>query len=135
MATVSLTRRLLAGLLLACSAVVVLGGAPALAACPPADTDLQQWSMDADAIFTGVVASAATAGTTTTFTVDVDRIYKGETDEQVSVSTDARPGSCGLPGLVTGTAYVFFAQDDSGDLTIDRRSGTRTASRSSTRAT
>ena len=121
-------RRLLAALLLASSAVVALGGAPAVAACPLDRTDLQQRTMNADEIFTGTVAASATEGTTTTFTVDVDRIYKGQAAEQVTVATDARPGSCGLPGLLEGTAYVFFAQDDSGDLTVDRRGGTRTAS-------
>ena len=122
-------RRLLVALLLASSAVVALGGAPALAACPAARTDLQQRAMDADDVFTGSVTTRTATSDTATFAVDVDRIYKGEiTGEQVTVTTDARPRGCGLPGLVEGSAYVFFAQADGSDLTVDRRGGTATAS-------
>jgi hypothetical protein len=122
-------RRLLAALLLAPCAVVVLTGAPAIAACPALSTNLQQRTMGADAIFTGTVVSRAVSGNTATFTVDVDRIYKGTVAAaEATVSTDVRARACGLPGLVAGTAYVFFAQVDGSDLTLDRRGGTATAS-------
>jgi hypothetical protein len=121
--------RFLAALLLACSAVVALGGSPALAACPVARTDLQQRTMAAADVFTGTVSGRAVVGNTTSFTVDVDRIYKGQlTAQQVTVTTDTRPQACGLPTLQPGTAYVFFAQEAAGALTIDRRGGTAPAS-------
>ena len=127
MAAVSVARRLLAALLLACSAVVALA-APSLAACPPSDRTLEQKVAAADDVFTGVVAGRKVAGNTTTYTVDVDRIYQGElAGEQVTVSTDTRPRACGLPRLEQGAAYVFFAQEDGSDLTSERRSGTAPA--------
>jgi hypothetical protein len=120
--------RFLAALLLACSAVVALGGTPALAACPVVRTDLQQRAMAAADVFTGTVAERTVAGTTTSFVVDVDRIYKGPlTAQQATVTTDSRPRACGLPTLQAGSAYVFFAQDNGTSLTIDRRGGTAPA--------
>lgn len=122
------TRRLLAALLLACSAVVALG-APSLAACPTDGADLQQHAAAADDIFTGVVAASSVAGTIATYTVDVERVYQGElAGEQVAVSSDTRPRACGLPRLEVGTTYVFFAQESGSDLMSDRRSGTAPAS-------
>jgi hypothetical protein len=121
--------RFFAALLLACSAVVALGDAPALAACPVVRTDLQQRTMAAADVFTGTVAGRTVVGNTTSFTVDVDRIYKGQlTAQQVTVTTDTRPRACGLPTLQAGTAYVFFAQESGSGLTIDRRGGTAPAS-------
>src|SRR6478735_4032881 len=117
--------RLLAALLLACSALVAWGSAPAAAACPVVQTDLQQRAMAASDVFTGTVTERTVEGNTTTFAVDMDRIYKGKlTGQQVTVTTDSRPRACGLPGLQAGTAYVFFAEGSGSDLTIDRRGGT-----------
>ena len=120
-------RRLLAALLLACSAVVALA-APSLAACPAGAVGLQERTMAADDIFTGVVSDRTVAGNTATYTVDVERIYKGQlTGEQVTVSTDTRARACGLLELVDGAPYVFFAQADGSDLTSERGSGTAPA--------
>src|SRR6478735_3908764 len=127
MALVSLTRRFLAALVLACSAVVVLA-APALAACPDDGGTLAQKVAAADDVFTGVVAGRKVAGTTATYTVQVQRIYQGGlAGEQVAVSTDTRAKACGLPRLERGTAYVFFAQEDGSDLTSELRGGTAPA--------
>ncbi len=128
MSPVSVARRFLAALLLACSAVVALA-APSLAACPPSDRTLEQKVAAVDDVFTGVVADRKVTGNTATYTVDVDRIYQGAlADEQVAVSTDTRPRACGLPRLEQGAAYVFFAQEDGSDLTSELRSGTAPAS-------
>ena len=100
---VLVARRLLAALLLACSAVVALA-APSLAACPPSDRTLEQKVAAADDVFTGVVAGRKVAGNTATYTVQVQRIYQGElAGEQVAVSTDTRARACGLPRLERGT--------------------------------
>ncbi|WP_155992940.1 hypothetical protein [Nocardioides sp. URHA0020] len=123
-----MVRRLLTALLLACSAIVALGSAPALAACPASNADLQQRTIAAADVFTGTVAERTVAGNTTTFTVDVDRIYKGQvTGQQVTVTTDSRPRACGRPGLQVDTAYVFFTEVQGSDLVIDRRGGTAPA--------
>ncbi|GAA4704046.1 hypothetical protein [Nocardioides conyzicola] len=121
-------RRFLAALLLACSTVVALA-APSLAACPAgAPSGLQERTMAADDIFTGVVSDRSVTGNTATYTVDVQRIYKGTlVGEQVSVSTDTRSRACGLPRLEKGSSYVFFTQADGSDLTSDQRSGTSSA--------
>jgi hypothetical protein len=122
------TRRLLTALLLACSAVVVLG-APSQAACPANRVSLKQHTIDADDVFTGVVGERTVAGTTATYTVDVQRVYQGElAGEQVAVSSDTRPRACGLPTLKTGSTYLFFTTEAGSDLMTDRRSGTALAS-------
>lgn len=127
MALVFLIRRLLAALLLACSAVVALA-APSLAACPPSDRTLEQKVAAADDVFTGVIAARDVTGNTATYTVGVERIYQGElAGEQVAVSTDTRPKACGLPRLKHGATYVFFAREDGSDLTSELRSGTAPA--------
>jgi hypothetical protein len=124
---VFVVHRLLAALLLACSAVVALA-APSLAACPPGGRTLDQKVATADDIFTGVVEDRKVTGTTATYTVNVDRIYQGAlADEQVAVSTDTRPKACGLPRLEQGSTYVFFAQEEGSDLTSELRSGTAPA--------
>ena len=128
MALVSLTRRFLAALVLACSAVVVLA-APSLAACPDDGKTLAQKVAAADDVFTGVVAGRKVSGNTATYAVQVERIYQGQlADEKVAVSTDTRPRACGLPRLERGATYVFFAQEHGSDLTSDLRSGTAPAS-------
>src|SRR5437868_2499137 len=95
MALVFLIRRLLAALLLACSAVVALA-APSLAACPPSDRTLEQKVAAADDVFTGVVAERDVAGNNATFTTVADA--------PADVQRLAAPGAAlvivGLLGLV-----------------------------------
>lgn len=127
MGAVTSTRRLLAALLLACSAVVALA-APSSAACLPGNRTLEQKVAAADDVFTGVVADRNVTGTTATYTVDVERVYQGAlAGKQVAVSTDTRPRACGLPRLEHGVAYVFFAQEDGSDLASELRGGTAPA--------
>ena len=47
--------------------------------------------------------------------------------EQATVMTRRDPRACGLPGLVQGGRYVFYAADDGGDLVISSRGGTTRA--------
>jgi hypothetical protein len=128
MSDVLRTRVTLAALLLAPAGAVAVGAAPAQAACPPDRAGLSAHTKDADEVFTGVVADRAVAGTTVTYTVDVDRVYKGDLGAaQVTVTADARPRRCGLPDLRRDDAYVFFTTGRVDALTTDRRSGTEPA--------
>lgn len=120
-------RRSLAALLLAGGAVV-LGQAPALAC--PADTGTTQTHVkDATDVFTGTVSDVARHSSTVVYTVEVDRVYKGEVaTSQVKVATSASSRGCGLPDLASGRPYVFFAAPDGSRLATDQRTGTATAS-------
>jgi hypothetical protein len=123
----ALTRQLLAALLLAGSAVAVTG-APAAAACPTPTGGLAEHAKVAADVFSGAVAGRSESGSIVTYTITVDRVYKGSVStEQVSVTTDTRPRACGLPTLPQGTEYVFFAQESGGELTTGRRTGTAPA--------
>ena len=120
-----LTRRLLALVLLACSAVVVTGGAAS--ACPQSSPSLGQQAKSADAVFTGTVSDRARRGPGIHYTVAVERSYKGDPAEQQTVSTPRAARACGLPHLDEGADYVFFATQDGGDLTIAADGGTAPA--------
>lgn len=118
--------RLFAALLLSGTALVAVG-APANAACPPRST-LEQRAAAAADVFTGTVVDAAESGSTRTYTVTVGQVYKGSVaTEQVAVTTDTRPRACGLPVLAAGDEYVFFAQEQGGELTTGRRTGSAPA--------
>src|SRR4051794_9896660 len=96
--------RLLALLLLACAGVCAID-APASAA-PPACLKrvppLSQQTIRADAVFVGLLGEPATKGGNVTYTVDVTDIYKGDVDEEATVSTPAKVKDCGLPDLTVG---------------------------------
>lgn len=126
----SAARRSLAALLLAGCAVAV-GQVPAHAAgCP--STSLSDQSRKADDVFTGTVTSTTTTGKsaapTTTYDVDVQRVYKGHVrDTSVKVSSASSKGAPRLAGLAKGNRYVFFTADAGVQLTTDRCSGTARA--------
>lgn len=122
----TLVRRFLA-LLLLCSGVVVALGAPASAACPSSNASWAQQVQRADAVFTGTVFDRVRQGPGIHYTVQVERGYKGEVGEQVTVMTARGPRACGLPDLAVGESYVFLATDDGGDLVIDADGGTTPA--------
>ena len=86
MGAVSLTRQLLAALLLAGSAVAVTG-APAAAACPESRRGLEEHAKVAADVFSGTVAGRSESGGIVTYTIAVDLVYKGSVStEQVAVS-------------------------------------------------
>ncbi|MDF1604630.1 hypothetical protein [Nocardioides sp. YIM 152315] len=121
-------RPVVAALLLAPAGVVSLVAAPAVAACPPDRATLAEHAKDANGVFTGTIEERSAAGRTVTYVVQTDRVYKGVVAESpVEVTTDARRGRCGKPGLRTGAAYVFFVARDGDALTTDSRSGTARA--------
>ncbi|MFC4785731.1 hypothetical protein ACT8ZV_14730 [Nocardioides sp. MAHUQ-72] len=122
--------RLLAALLLAGSGVV-LGQLPAHA-CTCATTKPQTQASRADDVFTGTVTDVTSKGkatsATTTYAVEVDRVYKGDiTTRTVDVTSEGSGPSCGLDDLVADKKYVFFVKADGAALTTDRCSGTAPA--------
>ena len=120
-------RRSLAALLLAGGAVV-LAQAPALA-CPAGSGTTQTHVKDAADVFTGTVREVARHDSAVVYSVEVDRVYKGEvTTPRVKVATPASARACGLPDLATGRPYVFFAVPDASRLATDQRTGTAAAS-------
>ncbi len=123
-----LLTRLLAVLLLGSGAAVALGAAPAQAACPPTGPDLGHQAKAADAVFSGRVASRTAAAGKVTYTVSVDRVYKGDVHAaQVSVGTAATAKACGIPSLREGGHVVFFATGSADTLAVVRGGGTHGA--------
>lgn len=121
----ALIRRLLAVLLLV-GGIVVLVDASA-AACPASTASWAQQVQDADAVFTGTISDRLRQGPGIHYTVQVDRSYKGDVGEEVVVMTPHSTRACGLPDLAEGSAYVFLATEDGGDLTISSQGGTTRA--------
>ena len=109
----ALIRRLLAVLLLVLLAGggVVLVSAPA-SVCPASTATPAQQVEAADALFTGTVSAVTRQTLAVHYTVQVERVYKGDVGEQATVMTRRNPRACGLPGLVQGGRYVFYAAED-----------------------
>jgi hypothetical protein len=102
--------RLLAVLLLVCGVVVATGAAAS--ACPQVDSSPASLSKNADAVFTGTVSERTRQGPGIHYAVEVHQIYKGDVDEQASLTTPRSPRACGEPGLRQGEDYVFFVTGD-----------------------
>jgi len=120
--------------LLSAAAVALLAGvtAPPAAAAPArgcgAQLTLEQRAERAADVFTGTVADRTESGSRISYTVSSGQVYKGSVStEQVTVTTDSRPRSCGLPTLVAGDEYVFFTQERGDELTTGRGTGTARA--------
>ncbi|MFC7495718.1 MULTISPECIES: hypothetical protein [unclassified Nocardioides] len=121
-------RLAIVALLVAPAGAVALTATPAAAACPVRPASLADQAKDASGVFTGTVADRTESGTTVTFVVEPDRVYKGQVAESpVEVTTDSRRARCGQPGLKPGNDYVFFVNRDGDALSTDRRSGTARA--------
>ncbi|NYG54310.1 hypothetical protein [Nocardioides perillae] len=127
---------LLAAALLAASPVAGLPlAAPAAAAprgCPTAGGLAQQLA-DADVVLAGTVTDVVRARTDrprqaeATYTLEVDRVWRGSTREVVEVTAPAASRTCGL-ALTQGRRYVLLATAQGADLSTDARLGTAPAS-------
>lgn len=124
--------------------LVAFGAAPASACtCAQASdsgaASLMERIKDADAVFTGTVASSvrsegAGAGAVVSITNEVvlDRVYKGQIDDvdQTVLTTQRTQATCGLGQLAIDSRYVFVVASDStveGAWADDGCSGTRAA--------
>ena len=122
--------RLLPAALLLAGSGAVLGATPsALGAaprCPAGPSTVQAQTMAADDVFTGTVTERASDGTSVGYTVEVDRVYKGDVDAtQVTVTTATAARGCGLPDLKVDSPYLFFTTGQ--DLVTSSESGTAAA--------
>jgi hypothetical protein len=130
-------RRLLVLVVVGLTAVVV-GDAPAHAACTCERPPLAQQVNAADGVFSGTVAMAS--GPTTSgkrqimsYDVKVDRVYKGDiTSQTVTVKSDADPSRCGLTGVTAESRYLFFVRVNEPNLLANRCGGTGPAKNSKT---
>lgn len=114
-------RRLMVALALACSGVV-LTQVPAHA-CTCDSAGVQTLAERADVVLRGVLVEQDRSRRRTTYTVDVERIYRGRVAE--TPATVISPAtSCGLGGLRVDRAYVVFAREGSRGLATDRCAGT-----------
>lgn len=124
--------RLLAALLLA-GVVVVVGGVPAHACSCKAGSTPDDAKAASD-VFTGTVEDATTSGgprrdRVVTYDVTVDRVYKGDVrTEDVTVTSPATAGQCGVGDLRADRRYLFFARGAAGaELSTGSCSGTAPA--------
>lgn len=128
------TGRFLAALLLAGLGVVVSQAPAHACSCVTAST--QTHTKDAQAIFTGTITDVTSKrktdgqrGATTTYDVDVERVYKGAiSTDTVVVTSDKAPGTCGLGELPADKRYVFFVRVDNSELNANSCGGTARAS-------
>lgn len=124
-------RRLVPGFVLAfvvAVASVVLTYPPAHAACTCKQADLNQNVQRADAVFTGTVTSVQRPPDENSrvimILVDADRSWKADVPAKVELSTPASSDACGVDNLKADKDYLFFAQSDNAQLTIDSCGGT-----------
>jgi hypothetical protein len=124
-------RRLVSGFVLAfvvAVASVVLTYPPAHAACTCKQADLNQSVQRADAVFTGTVTSVQRppdeSSGVIVILVNADRSWKGDVPAKVELSTPASSDDCGVDNLKANKDYLFFAQSDNAQLTIDSCGGT-----------
>ena len=112
--------------------LVLVAEAPA-SACSCVAASLDEHRRRADAVFSGEVLrrSGGRDGTgSVTYTVRVDRVFKGEVASEQEVLSGAQSSACGID-LQAAQRAVFFAH---GDASRSAPSGLRTDSCSGTRA-
>lgn len=124
---------LTAALLATAPAAGLALAAPASAApraCPA--PGLAQQVADADVVLAGTVTEVARARTDrprqaeATYTLEVDRVWRGPSREVVEVTAPAVSRTCGL-ALTPGRRYVLLASAQGADLATDARLGTAPA--------
>ena len=118
-------RLLLLALVLAGSGVV-LGQLPAQAACQCADVSVRAAAKRADVVFRAVLVDRADGRRQTTYTLDVEHLYRGRVAD-TPVDVVSATGRCGLGRLRADRAYVVFARDGRAGLESDRCAGTAPA--------
>jgi hypothetical protein len=120
-------------------ALVVVGEAPAHAACTCQRPSVAKQVERADGVFSGTVSMAS--GPTTSgkrqvmsYDVKVDRVYKGDiSTTTVTVKSDADPTRCGLSDMSAGNRYLFFVRtNDESVFVADKCGGTGPAKSSKT---
>lgn len=119
---VSSLRRVLVALVLACAGVVLVQ-LPADAACKCDDVGVKAAAERADVVFSGVLVEQADTRRRTTYTFEVERIYRGRVGDS-RVEVVSRTTSCGLGRLRVDRGYVVFARESGPELNSTRCDGT-----------
>lgn len=114
-------RRLLLALALACAGVVLIQ-LPAHA-CKCDSAGVQTLAKRADVVFRGVLVEQDRSRKRSTYSVDVERIYRGRVAETPATVISPRT-SCTLGGLRVDRAYLVFAREGSRGLVTDQCAGT-----------
>lgn len=118
--------RLFAALTLACAGLVLTGLPAQACTCEPG-ASLESQARDAEVVFSGVLRSQQRSKRLDTYTLDVERIYRGRvTDTPVEVTSETR-GTCGLGALKLDRSYVVFASGPSQRLESQKCTGTSRA--------
>lgn len=126
MAVLRLLRPLLA-LLLACGALALVG-TPAQAACTCDAPSVRQAAQGADVVFRGTVVRQRVQGNVRSYSLEVERIYRGRVAETpVVVESPAQASRCGLGRLADGSSYVVFGLERAAALRTSRCEGTEEA--------
>ena len=99
-------RRFLLTLLLAGFAVMV-NQLPAHA-CSCVTASMAKHAQQAQAVFTAKVTGVERTGSTATYAVTVESVYKGKVSAQMDVTSSADGASCGLENVVADRRYLFF---------------------------
>lgn len=123
-------RRLVPGFVLAfvmAAVSVVLTQVPAHA-CTCKDSNLNQNVERADAVFTGTVTAVQRPPDENSRVImilaEADRSWRGNVPAKVELTTPSTAAACGVGNLKTDKKYLFFAQSDNAQLTIDSCGGT-----------
>lgn len=77
-------------------------------ACSCAGQSTAQHVKRADTIVDGTLVWTSTNGMERTYSLAVDRVFKGKAAQREKVLTQAREAACGLGELATGERYLFF---------------------------
>ena len=118
-----------------CSGMLVtLGVGPALA-CSCAYTQTRDFVAMADEIVAGTLSREEdppknqhmSSGDPITYTLGVDRIYRGDFGAEVVFGSAVSGASCGLEGMVVDRRYVVFLNTDGADRTASLCGGTAPA--------
>lgn len=120
--------RVVAALLVACTALVLAVSAPASAACTCKQGQLAQQVRKADAVFIGSIdAVGTTTGGGHTYTITASRAYKGEPERSTLVESPGGKDACGLGALQVGETYVWMAVGTASPYRADSCGGTAVA--------
>lgn len=125
-------RRLLLTLVLAGFAVVV-NQLPAHA-CSCVRATMAQHAATADVVFTGKVTGIERTGTTASYAVSVETVYKGQVRAETTVESPAQGDTCGLENMVADRRYLFFGGGDGTTVGANLCGGTVPVSATSTAA-
>src|SRR5205085_11087081 len=79
-------------------------------ACSCASSTTEQQVARAETVVEGTLDWVATNGISTTYSVAVEKVFKGKAAEREKLVGNASEASCGLGSLATDEKYLFFIE-------------------------